>query len=114
MRSCCLAAVFIMLLGVTWAGAHDLWLVPPPTAAPDKPVVILASVGMDFPKSENAHDTASYLKRLLFRPDGTAGVLEAAGKQDKFGLLRFQPDKPGVYVAAVQTQPRVIKLSAEA
>lgn len=103
-----------LLLTAPLAAAHDLWLIPPETAAPGQPVQLLASVGMDFPHSENAHDTAGYARRLLTLPDGSAGTLEPAGKQDKFGLLKFQPATPGVHVAAVQTQPRLIKLSAEA
>jgi uncharacterized GH25 family protein len=114
MRRTLPAALLALLLSAPLAAAHDLWLVPPETAAAGQPVQLLASVGMDFPNSENAHDTAQYPKRLLVRPDGSAGTLEAAGKKDKYGLLKFQAEKPGIYIAAVQTQPRLIKLGAEA
>ncbi len=112
MRVMFTAAVLALPLAASLAAAHDLWLIPPETATAGAPVVLLANVGMDFPHSEHAHDTAGYPRRLLILPDGGAGKLEPAGKQDKSGLLRFQAAKPGVYVAAVQTQPRLLKLSA--
>lgn len=108
-------AVCFLLGCVSPALAHDLWLLPPVSAQVKKPNVIKAAVGMEFPLSEFAHDTTRYRQRLLLGPDGE-GTLKPAGKddQDKTGLLEFLADKPGIYQAAVTTQPKVLTLSAEA
>src|SRR5262249_21473690 len=95
------------------ASAHDLWLVPDLALTPGKPVLIRANSGMDFPVSDHAPDVAAFTRRVLLLPDGSPGTLDAAGTEDKSGLLRFTPAKPGVYLAAVETKPRIIKLSAE-
>jgi uncharacterized GH25 family protein len=93
--------------------AHDLWLIPGETVAPGKPAILRANVGMDFPTSEHAPDPAAFKRRLLLRPDGTTGELKAAGKEDKSGLLQFEPDKPGIYLVAVETQPKLLTLPAD-
>jgi uncharacterized GH25 family protein len=104
--------VCLAVLGVAPAAAHDLWLVPGETAATGKPVVVRAHVGMDFPNSELAPDPAAF-KRLLVRPDGKDGTLRAAGKDGNSGLLEFVPESAGLYVVAVETQPRLITLAAD-
>ena len=108
-----LALAFVLLTYPLPARAHDLWLVPDPSLTPGKPAVVRANSGMDFPVSEHAPDVGAFPRRLVLLPDGTAGTLDAAGKDDKSGLLRFTPAQPGVYVVAVETKPRVIKLSAD-
>src|SRR5438876_801589 len=111
LRSLCLT---LLLAGAALpAAAHDLWLVPEETVAPGKPVRLRANVGMDFPKSEHAPDPAAFKRRLLIKPDGSEGVLLAAGKDGASGLLEFVPEQPGVYVAAVETRPKQIALPAE-
>jgi uncharacterized GH25 family protein len=94
--------------------AHDLWLVPPEKAAVDQPVLIQCNVGMDFPKSESAPDPGKFKRRLLVLPDGSEGELNSAGQKDNSGLLQFVPAKAGVYVAAVETPPKLITLKAQA
>src|SRR4051794_26318982 len=101
-----------LLAALSPAAAHDLWLVPPEEAAAGRPVQILASVGMDFPRSEHAPDPAGFVRRVLIRPDGSVGELRAAGKKGMSGLLEFTPEKAGVYVVAVETRPRLITLPA--
>ena len=103
-----------LLFGVCFLGqarAHDLWLIPDVSPTPGKPVLIRANSGMDFPNSEHAPDVTTYKRRVVL-PDGTEGTLDAAGKDEKSGLLRFTPARPGVYVAAVETKPRVLKMAA--
>src|SRR5436190_21420941 len=94
-----IAAVFLASVPSGQMAAHDLWLIPPEKAAPGKPVSIKASVGMDFPKSEKAHDTSRYPERLVVGPDGKRRELKAAGKDDKesVGLLEFAAEEPGIY-----------------
>src|SRR4051794_15586351 len=90
--------------------AHDLWLIPADKVEVGKTTVVRANSGMDFPKSEHAPDPASFKRRLLILPDGKEGTLKAAGKEGLSGLLQFKPALPGVYVLAVETQPRIITL----
>jgi hypothetical protein len=106
-------AVILSLLGSA-ARAHDLWLVPAEAAAVGRPAVVRANSGSDFPDSEHAPDPAAFLRRIVVRPDGTAGALEAAGREDRSGLLRFEPDRPGVHVVAVETRPKLLTLAADA
>jgi hypothetical protein len=96
------------------ARAHDLWLIPDEPAVPGKSLLVRAHSGTAFPKSDHAPDPADFPRRLLLRGDGTEGPLEAAGKEDLSGLLRFTPDRPGVYLVAVETRPKILTLSAEA
>ena len=106
-----LASVLLVLTCATLSHAHDLWLIPDASPTPGKPVLIRANSGMDFPNSEHAPDVTTYKRRVVL-PDGTEGTLDAAGKDEKSGLLRFTPARPGVYVAAVETKPRVLKMAA--
>lgn len=96
------------------ARAHDLWLIPEAKAAIGKASVVRAHSGEDFPKSMHAPDPSAFARRLLFRPDGSAGELRAAGVEELSGLLRFDPAVAGVYVVAVETQPKLITLAADA
>ena len=93
--------------------AHDLWLLPPDAAEVGKPVVIRAHSGDAFPNSEHAPDPANFAKRLVRLPDGTIGAVEATGTKDHSGLMRFTPEKAGIYIMAVQTNPKLIKLDAD-
>lgn len=106
-----LLPVFFFVLPVR---GHDLWLVPPEKSTAGTPMLVHANVGMDFPKSEHAPDPALFKRRLLIDPDGKEGELKAAGKDGKSGLLKFQATKPGIYVLAVETQPKLITLKADA
>ncbi len=95
--------------------AHDLWLVPAESAHTKvgHPVLVRAHSGMNFPVSEHAPDPAAFAKRVVIRLDGSAATLDAAGKEDKSGLLRFVPERAGLYIVAVETPPKLITLSAE-
>jgi hypothetical protein len=68
---------------------------------------------MDFPKSVNAPDPAMFTRRLVVHPNGSEGVLEAAGQEETSGILRFEPSSSGLYIVAVQTEPKLIVLNAE-
>jgi uncharacterized GH25 family protein len=103
-----------LFLVVFPAWAHDLWLIPPENGKVGKPILIRANVGMDFPKSEHAPDPALFKRRLLVGPDGKEGVLRPAGTENKSGLLEFQAAKPGIYILALETQPKLITLKADA
>lgn len=108
----CGALVVIVFIR-TAVQAHDLWLVPDRGISISKPAIIRANSGMDFPKSVHAPDPAAFARRILILPDGGSHPLEAAGQSEHSGLLRFQPTLPGVYVAGVETQPKVIELAAD-
>ncbi len=104
----------VALVAITSSSsAHDLWLIPPTTAVVDKQIRILAHSGMDFPKSEHAPDPAKFTRRIVIHPDGKESPLEAAGTEGLSGLLTFRPVKPGLYVVAVETTPKLITLDAD-
>src|SRR5262249_48692031 len=109
-----LAVVCGSLAGAPRALAHDLWLVPPEQVEVGRAVRIACHVGSDFPQSEHAPDPAKFKRRLLFLPDGTEGRLEPAGQQGTSAFVEFVPAKPGGYVAAVETEPKLIALNAQA
>jgi hypothetical protein len=69
---------------------------------------------MAFPRSEHAPDAAAFRRRVLVDPGGTRSSPEAAGSEGSSGLLRFKPTRPGVYVVAVETHPKLITLAADA
>ena len=96
------------------ASAHDLWLIPPAKADAGMQVTIHANVGMDFPKSEHATDTATFPKRLCMGPNGKPLELTPAGQNELSGLLQFMPGLPGVYVVGIETKPKLIALDADA
>jgi uncharacterized GH25 family protein len=94
--------------------AHDLWLIPGEKDVPGKPVLLHANVGMDFPKSVHAIDPAQFKRTLLVGPDGKELQAQSDGVKESSGLLKFQPKQAGIYQLAVQTEPKLIELSAEA
>jgi uncharacterized GH25 family protein len=105
---------FLLLLCTSFsASAHDLWLVPPEKAELKATSTVTAISGTKFPKGDHAPDTAKFKRRLLVNPDGAEGVLTAAGKKDDSGLLTAEPTKPGVYIAVVETEPKLITLKAD-
>jgi hypothetical protein len=69
---------------------------------------------MDFPEGEQAPDPARFRRRLVVGPGGAEAELEVAGREGRSGLLRFTPDRPGVHTVAVETQAKVLALSADA
>ncbi len=111
--SVCGIALWILMLVSSGASAHDLWLVPDAQTSVGRPVMVRANSGMDFPISENAPDPAAFVPRFVIAPDETRFELEAAGKEEKSGLLRFRPGHAGIFALAVETQPKHITLSAE-
>lgn len=112
-----------LLLGCLLAGslavfppatlAHDLWLIPEGQLAVGKPAIIRANVGMAFPESVQAPDPSRWKARRLLPPEGAEATLDAAGQEGKSGLMRFTPAQAGIYAVAVETQPKVLSLSAE-
>jgi hypothetical protein len=108
-----LLAAALAVFRASPAAAHDLWLIPDENAAPGKAVTVRANVGTEFPKSEHAPEPSAFMRRLLVRPDGSAGDLRGAGKDGSSGLLRFDAAAPGVYAVGVQTRPRLLTLPAD-
>src|SRR5262245_55833524 len=96
------------------ARAHDLWLIPADKIEVGKKCIVHANVGMDFPKSEHAPDVGKFKRRFVIDPDGKRRELAGAGKKGNSGLLEFTPAKPGIHILAVETQPRIITLDADA
>jgi len=92
---------------------HDLWLIPPELAKLHTPLTIRALSGMEFPVSVQAPNPARFPRRFIVLPDGKEMPLESRGKEENSGLLEYTPNKPGIYIAAVTTEPRLITLSAE-
>lgn len=108
------SSLVALLLTVGVVPAHDLWLLPvtaPPVAG--KQVLVAANSGDVFPKSEHAADTALFTSRIVVYPNGARGTAEAHGKSGTSGVLAFTPEKPGLYVVAVQTAPKLITLEAD-
>lgn len=104
----CLAA------SASTATGHDLWLIPPAEAKLNAPAVVHAVSGNKFPTGDHAPDPAAFAARTAVAPDGRPLDVEPAGKEAKAGLLRFRPPAAGVYAVAVQTNPKVIALDADA
>ncbi len=107
-----LTSVCLLILASTTFG-HDLWLIPHPKITLGKVSHIQANSGMDFPVSESAPDTSLFTKRVLVSPDGKELILDADGKEGTSGLMKFTPEKEGIYIGAVTTRKRIITLSAE-
>ncbi len=112
MRHVFMIAVTSILCSSTFA--HDLWLVPPAKAKPKEKANITAISGTKFPIGDVAPDTAKFAKRWALAPDGTKLEVDAEGTKDKAGMMSFTPQKAGVYLLAVQSNPKVLKLEAEA
>ena len=93
------------------ASAHDLWLIPPETANAKQPAIVLAHVGMDFPKSVIAPATERYPSKFVVRGDGKTADVKSAGK--KFSAFLEAEVAPGINVIAVSTTPRILELDAD-
>ena len=106
--------IFPMAFFNSSALAHDLWLVPPAKAKPKEKATITAISGTKFPLGDQAPDPAKFAKRWVVAPDGTKMDVDADGTKDQSGLMSFTPEKAGVYLLAVQTNPKVLKLEAQA
>lgn len=103
-----------LLLLVASGRGHDLWLIPPETAKAGEKATVRAVSGTEFPKGDHSPDPAKFAKRRVVSPDGVESQADAGGTDDQSGLLSFAPAKPGVYVVAVETTPKILKLDAEA
>jgi uncharacterized GH25 family protein len=115
----CRFVLALVLASTATATAHDLWLVPPGETKPGQPVVgqpvvVRAITGMKFPLGDHPANPAKYARRIVLDPDHNEGTLEPKGADDVAGRLEFVPKKPGIYLVAVQTNPRIIKLDADA
>jgi uncharacterized GH25 family protein len=108
------AAALAVACPVSWATAHDLWLIPDPKAEAGQRLLVRANSGTKFPASDHAPDTAAFLARTVVGPDGRRSSAEAAGADGPSGLLSFTPGAHGVYVLAVETRPKVLTLDAAA
>jgi hypothetical protein len=108
-----LMAAVVVLSVTAHAFAHDLWLVPPEQPEPKTAVIFRASSGSKFNKSDHAPDPTKFYRLVLIQPDGSKGPLEPGGTEDKSALLKAKPDRPGIYIAAVETRPKLITLEAE-
>jgi rhodanese-related sulfurtransferase len=96
------------------AQSHDLWIVPPESALPNTTATFRAYSGMDFPKGVSPVDPANFKSRRILLPEGTYVELIAAGSEENAGLLTHPLDSPGIYIATVQTEPKLIALDANA
>lgn len=105
--------ILVVFLAAAHASAHDLWLVPPEKPEPKKAAIFRANSGSKFSKSDHAPDPARFRRRLLIHPDGSEGSLEPGGTEDRSGLLNAEPDRPAMYVVAVETEPKLITLEAD-
>jgi hypothetical protein len=108
-----LVGTLVAVLASAQALAHDLWLVPPEKPEPKKPAFFRANSGSKFPKSDHAPDPAKFKRRLVVQPDGGEGKFEASGTEKKSGLLKVEPAGPGIYIVAVETEPKRITLQAD-
>ena len=104
--------ITLVWMNIDRALAHDLWIVPPDSAVPKAIATFRAYSGMDFPKGVNTVDPSKFKSRRLLFPDGTGTELLAAGTEEYAGLLTSSLDSPGIYIAAVQTEPKLISLDA--
>jgi len=68
---------------------------------------------MDFPNGEAIADPAKFRRRILIGPDGNEAGLRIEAVGNKSGVLRFDASIPALYVIGVETQPRLISLTAE-
>ena len=93
--------------------AHDLWLIPPELCKVHTALAIRAHSGMEFPLSEHAPNPSRFARRFIIGPDRKEMPLLARGTEEKSGLLEFTPTNPGIYLAAVTTEPKLITLSSE-
>ncbi len=107
-------ALFTLLAFAVPATAHDLWLIPPSGAKANERITVKAISGMEFPKGDRAPDPTKFAKRRGFDPTGKEFEVEAAGMDDKAGLLTFSPKASGIYAVAVESSPKVLQLDAEA
>jgi protein tyrosine phosphatase (PTP) superfamily phosphohydrolase (DUF442 family) len=76
------------------------------------PATFRANSGMDFPKSVNTVDPSKFKSRKLILPSGAEGDLMAAGSEENTGLMSCVPSMSGVFIAAVQTEPKLISLDS--
>jgi len=106
------ASTVFLLSPITSVWGHDLWLVPDAQSTIGRPLTVRANSGMDFPISVHAPDPKAFARRILIGPDGQSAELSPAGQEDKSGLLRFEPARDGIYIVAVESQPKLISLSA--
>lgn len=105
------AIVFISLV-ITGVRGHDLWLIPPERANINQRVILYANVGMDFPHSVHALDPKTFVKRIVMGRDGKTLPLDTLGIERKSGRLGFTPKEAGIYIAGVETAPKIVRLEA--
>jgi hypothetical protein len=113
-------SVFVGWLGILFVFmavpnvlAHDLWLLPPGKLEPNKPEFVRVNSGSTFPKGDHAPDPSKFKRLLLVQPDGKQGTVAAAGTKETSGLLKVEPTTSGLYIVAVETQPKLITLEAD-
>jgi len=104
----------MLLLLMVPARGHDLWLLPPTVLKKDEKATVTAISGSEFPIGDHTPDPAKFAKRRVIQPDGSETAADASGTKDNGGLLSFTPTKPGLYIVAVETTPKLTQLEAAA
>jgi uncharacterized GH25 family protein len=108
-----LVGTLAVFLAAAHALAHDLWLLQTDKAEPKNAAFFRANSGSKFPKSDHTPDPDKFKRRLLIRPDGSEGTFVASVTEEKSRLLKVEHVGPGVYVVAVETEPKLIRLEAD-
>jgi uncharacterized GH25 family protein len=106
------AIVLVAMLNAVACLAHDLWLIPSKQLEKSS-ATVRASSGTEFPISQRAPDTTKFKRKLVILPDMREGKVADGGVEENFGLLKFDAPEAGIYVVAVETEPKLITLSPD-
>jgi uncharacterized GH25 family protein len=112
LKSVPFAVLILATLCSVTCSAHDLWLLPPKQPV-TSPATVRASSGTEFPISQRAPDTSKFKRKLVILPNGQEDKVADAGVEGEDGLMKFDASKPGIYVVAVETEPKLITLAAD-
>lgn len=112
-RRAVLAAVLLLMGGVSVLTAHDFWLVPELFRVPEGWTVHVAGqTGMEFPQSDAAVAPARVATAELVSADERVGIDRAARSGSSL-MMEARPPSDGGWWVAVALHPREITLSAE-
>jgi len=102
-----------LLLAAVPVLAHDMWLVPPVSAAVGEPVEIGISVGMDFPTSSTSI-APERVSASALGPGGARAEVALTEQPDRDRTVaNFTPDKPGTWLVAATTRPNFLAMEAD-